>query len=157
MADDNDSPDLGSRFDAAGTSDTDEADADSEEATDPESNGPDVTDETDGPHVPYGAFRTPRTPEGFGVKDIDASSVRDGATREIYMPQELLDELDLAYEELNLRYQREYGRSLHKHPHWYNRLLVIGLASIGDVGERDLNDLVDELGLPRSVKSDDEG
>jgi len=153
MADDDDEPSLGNRFDAAATDTGDTRNqGESEDLGGQDSrHGTDGTDDT---HAPYGASRTYYTPEGFALKRIDDTSVRDGADREFYIPQELLDEIDLAFDTLNLRYRREHGRSLNKHPHWYNRLLVIGLATIGDVSERDIDDLVEELSLPTGADAD---
>jgi hypothetical protein len=107
---------------------------------------PDVVD------APYGTSRTYSTPGGFEMADIDEANVRDGADREFYMPKELLEELDLTFDRLNLRYQTEVGRRLNKHPHWYNRLLVLGLAVIGDVDERDMDGLQELLDLPEPAE-----
>lgn len=132
---------LSERFDDAGEEET-PRDHDDEAATD----APDVVD------APYGTSRTYSTPGGFEMADIDEANVRDGADREFYMPKELLEELDLTFDRLNLRYQTEVGRRLNKHPHWYNRLLVLGLAVIGDVDERDMDELQELLDLPEPAE-----
>jgi len=124
-------------------------DPESERADDEGAPVPDAPDVTD---VPYGTSRTYSTPGGFEMADIDEANVRDGADREFYMPEGLLEELDLTFDRLNLRYQTEVGRRLNKHPHWYNRLLVLGLAVVGDVDERDMDELQELLDLPEPVE-----
>jgi len=133
---------LSERFDDAGeVEEKEEADPDQDDGADP-----DVTD------APYGTSRTYSTPGGFEMADIGEANVRDGADREFYMPEELLEELDLTFDRLNLRYQTEVGRRLNKHPHWYNRLLVLGLAVVGDVDERDMDELQELLNLPEPAE-----
>jgi len=135
---------LSERFDDAGEEKAEEPDPDRNDEDAP--NAPGVTD------APYGTSSTYSTPGGFEMTDIDEANVRDGADREFYMPPELLEELDLTFDRLNLRYQTEVGRRLNKHPHWYNRLLVLGLAVVGDVDERDMDELQELLNLPEPAE-----
>ena len=68
----------------------------------------------------------------------DATPLRDRPTKLLYMEEAFKEELELAFDELNLRYKRERGDELHQNEDWWPVLLRIGFEAIGDVREVDL-------------------
>lgn len=73
-----------------------------------------------------------------------------------YLDEEFLRELELMFDELNLRYKREYGESLQKNRDFYPNLLRLGLEQLGDIRERDLDDIEAILDLPPGGRGNDE-
>ena len=59
--------------------------------------------------------------------------------------EEFEEELELAFNELSLKWKREHGEELQKNIHWYPVLLRLGCNVIGDVGDIDLEEFEDHL------------
>lgn len=95
--------------------------------------------------------------EGGRVDDDGGDERRDDddrglTTREmqsqmLYLPPEFHKEVDLTFEELNLRFRRERDRKLEKNRDFYLGLLQLGLAELGDVGDRELDEVEELLDL----------
>lgn len=77
----------------------------------------------------------------------DELTTREMQSQMLYLDPELYRELDLTFEELKLRYRREHDDKLQKNKDFYAGLLRLGLAELGDVRERDLDELEDDLDL----------
>ena len=77
----------------------------------------------------------------------DELTTREKQSQMLYLAPELYRELDLTFEELKLRYRRERDGKLQKNRDFYAGLLRLGLAQLGDVRERDLDDIDDDLDL----------
>jgi hypothetical protein len=73
--------------------------------------------------------------------------VRELETKLLYLDDEFLQELELTFDELNLRYKREYGEELQKNRDYYPALLQLGLEQLGDVRDQDLAELEATLDL----------
>lgn len=73
--------------------------------------------------------------------------VREQQRKTLYLPDSLVDEAELAFDALNLRWRQEGNDPLEKHPDFYEQLLRNALDELGDVQERDLDELADELDL----------
>lgn len=101
-----------------------------------------------------GSSEASKAPDAGGTSEASGASkaagetaLRDRPTQLLYLEEDFLEELELSFGELNLRFQREHGEELEKNRHWYPRLLALGLEQVGDVRERDLEELEDVLGL----------
>lgn len=73
----------------------------------------------------------PEAPEPSG------ESVKDRPSVLMYLPEDLKQELEIRYSELNARFQREHGRPLEKNRDFYPALIQAGLE------EKDLTDVLD--------------
>lgn len=144
---------------------TDEVDAVREEAVD------EAVDEADGGSEEGGggsgeAEENPQTADGnsrTGADDsgksgsttdepTDETEDRELTTREmqsqmLYLPPEFHREVDLTFEELNLRFRRERDRKLEKNKDFYTGLLRLGLDRLGDVRDAELDELEELLEL----------
>jgi hypothetical protein len=65
----------------------------------------------------------------------------------LYLPPEFHKEIDLTFEELNLRFRRERDRKLEKNKDFYAGLLRLGLERLGDVRDRELDEVEELLDL----------
>ena len=100
---------------------------------------------TDAEHV--GVEQTSETTAVAGDDDDGELTTREMQSQMLYLAPELYRELDLTFEELKLRYRRERDDKLQKNRDFYAGLLRLGLAQLGDVRERELDDIEDDLGL----------
>ena len=71
---------------------------------------------------------------------MDETPVRDLPTKLLYLEEDFIEELELAFDAVNLMYRREYGEELEKNRHWYPLLLRLGFHAIGDVDELTLEE-----------------
>lgn len=60
--------------------------------------------------------------------------------RTIYLPDELVEEIDLRYQELSLEWQREYGEHLPKNEQYYPAVIRAALQETSIEEELDLNE-----------------
>ncbi|WP_192498532.1 hypothetical protein [Halorussus halophilus] len=90
------------------------------------------------------AEQTTETPDD---SDGDELTTREMQSQMLYLDPELYRELDLTFEELKLRYRRERDDKLQKNKDFYAGLLRLGLAQLGDVRERELDEIEDDLDL----------
>lgn len=79
--------------------------------------------------------------------DSGELTTREMQSQMLYLSPEFHRELDLTYEELDLRFRRERDRRLQKNRDFYAGLLRLGLARLGDAGERDLDEVEELLGV----------
>ncbi|WP_228546140.1 hypothetical protein [Halegenticoccus tardaugens] len=75
-------------------------------------------------------------------------STREMKSQMVYLHPDFYQELDLAFDELNLRYKREHGETLEKNRHYFAGLLRLGFEQLGDVRERELAELTEDLNIP---------
>jgi flagellar biosynthesis GTPase FlhF len=72
--------------------------------------------------------------------ESDQASVREEYTGVyMYLPEDLRDELNLRFDELNLQYKREYGTSLEKNRDFYPAVIRAALEG------REIDDVLDGL------------
>jgi len=64
-----------------------------------------------------------------------AETVKDRKNVNMYLPEDLVGELNIRYSELDAQFQREHGRSMEKNRDWYPAVIEAGLTdqSIEDV------------------------
>lgn len=67
----------------------------------------------------------------------EETPVKDRPTALMYLPEELIEELDIRFDELNARYKREHGEALGKNRHWYPAVIKAGLEG------KDLEEILD--------------
>lgn len=77
----------------------------------------------------------------------DELTTREMQSQMLYLDPDLYRELDLTFEELKLRYRRERDGKLQKNKDFYAGLLRLGLKQLGDVRERDISEIEDDLDL----------
>lgn len=82
--------------------------------------------------------------EGIGAADeLDGGRGADDSVKErrnvnMYLPEELVDELQIRFDELNARHRREHGEPMEKNREYYPAVIAAGLES---------EDLEERLGL----------
>lgn len=82
------------------------------------------------------------------VEDDDGElTTREMQSQMLYLPPEFHKELDLTFEELNLRFRRERDRKLQKNKDFYAGLLQLGLEQLGSVRDQELDEIEDLLDL----------
>ncbi len=64
-------------------------------------------------------------------------SIKDRPSVLMYLPEELHQELDLKFDELNLEYKKETGESLQKNKDFYPAIIKAGLEG------KDIKDILD--------------
>lgn len=108
------------RDDAAGMEETSESSESSEKPKTEGSGG--------------GAATTNR--EGIGAADDDPDggrgaddSVKERRNVNMYLPEELVDELQIRFDELNARHRREHGEPMEKNREYYPAVIAAGLES----------------------------
>lgn len=91
--------------------------------------------------------QAPTTPDTSTASDAsntpstqETTPLRDRPTKLLYLEEELKDDLELAFDELNLRYKRDRGEELQENNDWWPVLLRIGYEAIGDVRDVDLEE-----------------
>jgi len=84
---------------------------------------------------------------GTGDTTDTADTVRERKRKTLYLPEEFVDELELTFDAINLRWRQAGNDPLEKHPDFYEQLLRNALEDLNDVQDRDLEEIVDELGL----------
>lgn len=116
---------------------------------------------------------TPSTSEAGGTSDTPGASdtpeasdtgettpLRDRPTKLLYLDEDLKKELELAFDELNLRYKRERDEELRQNDDWWPVLLRVGAEAIGDVSDVDLETFdqarADQFSVPESDSDSDE-
>lgn len=94
---------------------------------------------------------TPMTDQAQETSQTEARArdrpVRELETKLLYLDDEFLQELELTFDELNLRYKREYGEELQKNRDYYPALLQLGLEQLGDVRDQDLEEIEEILDI----------
>lgn len=136
---------LAGRFSPSGTEQADQTNQASE--THEASQAPDASKASNTQKTPA-THETTETDEGEGP-------IREQKTKLLYLDEDFLRELELTFDELNLRYKREYGEALQKNRDFYPNLLRLGLEQLGDIRERDLNDIEAILDLPQGGSGND--
>lgn len=85
--------------------------------------------------------------------DTDASedhedlTTREKQAQMLYLEPEFHKELDLAFQQLDLRFRRDRDRNLQKNRDFYAGVLRLGLEQLGDPGDRDLDEIEELLDL----------
>lgn len=87
------------------------------------------------------------TPDASDTGDTDGTPVREQKRKTLYLPPDLVEDLELTYDAINLRWRQAGNEPLEKHPDYYEQLLRHALEDLGDVQERDLEEIADMLGL----------
>lgn len=80
-------------------------------------------------------------------RGADDLTTRERESQMVYLPPGQYRELHEAWMDLEYRFGRERGVDLEKSRHFLAPLLAIGLRELGDVQDRDLDDLAEELGV----------
>lgn len=115
------------------TSEADEADG----ASDPPDTG-----EASNTHSSSDTPDSSNAPDAPNTPDTDEASstpLRDRPTKLLYLDDDLKRELELAFDEISLRYKRERDEDLQQNEDWWPVLLQIGYEAIGDVSDVDLD------------------
>lgn len=84
---------------------------------------------------------------GREAGDEPSLTTREMQSQMLYLAPEFHKEVDLTFEELNLRFRRERDRKLEKNKDFYAGLLRLGLERLGDVRDRDLDEVEELLDL----------
>lgn len=137
---------LQGRFDSYSSSpDGDSEEESAEETVDTqETMGTVETQDTEEPGETEETEETQETPETLEQVDSKdrwkGETVRERDNINFYVPEEVVDEVQNAYAELNAEYRREYGEDLEKNSQFYPHLLQTAVEDSKD-------DLRDRLGL----------
>jgi len=113
-----------------------------EEAKEPEETEPGEASNTPLTAMADEAQETPQTADESGDRPV-----RELETKLLYLDDEFLQELELIFDELNLRYKRKHGDELQKNRDYYPALLQLGLEQLGDVRDQDLEELEEILDI----------
>lgn len=110
----------------------------------------DETSDSPDPPITSDASNTSKADEASDTSDSSGTStageadettpLRDRPTKLLYLEEELKRELELAFDELNLRYKRERDEELRQNDDWWPVLLQVGYEAIGDVSDIDLEE-----------------
>lgn len=120
---------------SSGTSSASETDETSDAPDSPITSDASNTSKTDEASDTSGSSGTSTTGEAD-----ETTPLRDRPTKLLYLDEELKRELELAFDELNLRYKRERDQKLKQNDDWWPVLLQIGFEAIGDVSDVDLEE-----------------
>ena len=99
-----------------------------------------MPDQADSGPEASGTNEASKTPSSGEASEMDETPVRDLPTKLLYLEEDFIEELELAFDAVNLMYRREYGEELEKNRHWYPLLLRLGFHAIGDVDELTLEE-----------------
>lgn len=88
----------------------------------------------------------PSVETGAQTGDSDETPQREKAKQMVYLEDDVKDDLDVAFQTLALRYRRDRGEDLQKSRDFLEPLLKSALEELGDVAERDLDELDEDLG-----------
>lgn len=87
---------------------------------------------------------TPDSPDASNTSNTskanETTPLRDRPTKLLYLEEDVKKDLELAFDELNLRYKRERDEELMQNDDWWPVLLQIGYEAIGDVSDVDLEE-----------------
>lgn len=96
------------------------------------------TEEIGGDAAPTNRDGTGAADDGpDGGREAD-DSVKERRNVNMYLPEELVDELQIRFDELNARHRREHGEPMEKNREYYPTVIAAGLES---------EDLEERLGL----------
>ena len=85
-----------------------------------------------------------RTPEPD--TDDESSSVKDDHVGTyMYLPESLKRELDFAFREVSLEYEREFAEAFEKNRHFYPLVIRAGLDRIAELDEEDIRERIDKF------------
>lgn len=104
-----------------------------------ESDTSDTTDKTDNTSKMDTTDMSNMPAQSDGVVIGDDVNVKNLPSRLMYLPEGLLDELSLQFDELAIKYKREHGVELEKNRHFYPALVKAGLEG------KDVEEVLDEL------------
>ena len=78
--------------------------------------------------------------------DDDPSSVKDDHVGTyMYLPEDLKRELDFAFRELSLEYERAFEESFEKNRHFYPLVIRAGLDRVDELDETEIRERINEL------------
>lgn len=106
-----------------------------------------VEDDGEGDHFDGADQVDGRDDDGRESGDGSPLTTREMQSQMLYLPPEFHKEIDLTFEELNLRFRRERDRKLEKNKDFYAGLLRLGLERLGDVRDRELDEVEELLDL----------
>lgn len=89
---------------------------------------------TDPPDMPSKKSKTDMQAE---TAQPDEPSVKDRPSVLMYLPEDIRQELDIRFDELNAKYKREHGEALEKNRDYYPAVIKAGLEG------KDLEDVLD--------------
>lgn len=78
-----------------------------------------------------------KTSEPSKTSKIEKTSVKDRPSVLMYLPEDLHEDLDIRFDELNARHKREHGEALEKNRDYYPAVIEAGLEG------KDLKDILD--------------
>jgi hypothetical protein len=81
--------------------------------------------------------KTSKTSEPSKTSKIEKTSVKDRPSVLMYLPEDLHEDLDIRFDELNARHKREHGEALEKNRDYYPAVIEAGLEG------KDLKDILD--------------
>jgi hypothetical protein len=68
----------------------------------------------------------------------ETESVKDRPSVLMYLPEDLHQEMDIRFDELNAAAKREFGEGLEKNRHWYPLLLSLALDKADEMSTEEL-------------------
>lgn len=72
------------------------------------------------------------------------ASVKDRPSVLMYLPEDLRQEMDIRFDEVNAAAKREHGRGVEKNRHWYPLIVSLGLETAGEMDDDELLTRLDE-------------
>lgn len=84
--------------------------------------------------------KTSKTSKSVSTSEIaetveGAQTVKERKNVNMYLPEDVVKELNIRYSEIDAKFQREHGRSMEKNRDWYPAVIEAGLSdkSVEDV------------------------
>lgn len=133
--DEGNTADAGETEPGSDTSDTGEAQQQSSQPAD------------DKPSKPSSSSNPSKTDMPAETDDADTTSVKDRPSVLMYLPEDLRQEMDIRFDELNAAAKREFGEGLEKNRHWYPIIISMGLEKAKEKSDTELLARLREEGM----------
>jgi hypothetical protein len=90
------------------------------------------------------ASKTPNTTEADSSSKTKETPTRERKNVNMYLPEELIDELDLVFDELNLELKRDGHDPMEKNRHYRALVLALGLEEVRDMEADDVREALQQ-------------
>ncbi len=87
--------------------------------------------------------------EELGTRKEETETIRDKKTKLMYLDEDLLNQLEITFDEINLMYKRKYGEQLQKNKHYYPKLLEIALKKLENPREKEIEEIENLLDIKK--------
>lgn len=84
--------------------------------------------------------KTETTDKSNETAEKEKTSVKDRPSVLMYLPKEQHTELDIRFDELNVKYKRKHGESLQKNRDYYPILIELAMEKTQEIDEQELLD-----------------